>query len=408
MRKLFVLCTLVVGCSSQPQSQIATNEALTSPAFAAASFPDGFEMDSVAGDERVLFTGNISPTAQTPTGVLVADRLTHQPIGQLAQPPGSFHVVSALAVLSYTTSGRGTSGTLLVADAGALPPQSQTTFYRYSYTYSPDCGLTSQLLDAHQMPAQVFPPTSITGIGYPGGVALLPGGVIAVADALDGAIWTCPSTLASCTPGVISPAFGVAPAPPSFSGIGRAPGGGTRPYTLGIASGLMPGLLNIDYTDSTDEVCGLVVAPPGGLYCVQRSVLLANSDPTTKNVRVLVAPQVGVTDGGHGVAFDHWNPSSNWFYWVRSLADTIGGGSNIVRRVNLTTGEVQEVVESLSVMDFSTGLAVIPPLVSGSPLTHLVVAMGQEENNGAINSTLNGVSQFVTPSIIAGAIVSSR
>ena len=171
----------------------------------------------------------------------------------------------------------------------------------------------------------------------------------------------------------------------------------------------MPGLLNIEYANTTDEVCGLTVAPPGGIYCVDRVQLLDDTiSPFAKSKRTLVTPQVGVTDGGHGVAYDHWNPTSPWLYWVRSLADTAGGGSNIVRRANLLTGEVQEVVESLTVMDFSTGLATIPPFIDGSPLSHLAVAMGQEENNAVINPVLGGTSTFVTPSIIAGATVLSR
>jgi len=416
MIRSLLLCATLAGCATQPVDIL--HEPLTGPLttpYNLAQFPDGFEMDGVTGDERVIFTGIITPAPTQPVAVLAAARLSGNPIGSLTPPPDGFLAIAAVKVLGYRTSGISTSGTLLVVDVGALPPASHSTLYRYSYSYSPLFGFSSELLDSHTLPVQSFPPVTIDGVGYAGDVALLPGGGIAIADGLDGAIWTCGPTLEDCHLSQADPAWGAAPAPPSFSGIGRAQGGGTKPYTLGITGGLMPGLLNIDYAAKTDEVCGLTVAPPGGLYCVDRAQLLDDSiSPFAKSKRVLVAPQTGVTDGGHGVAFDHWHPTSPWFYWVRSLADDIGGGSNIVRRVNLLTGEVQEVAESLTVMDFSTGLSTIPPLVGGSPftggssLTNLAVAMGQEENNAVINPVLSGVSMFVTPSIIAGIVVSSH
>ncbi len=375
---------------------------------ALATFSDGFEMVDVTGDTSLVFTGVISTTATQSPGVLVASRVTGAPVGSLTPPPAGWGNPSALAITSYVDVPGRDVGDLLVVDNGALPPFSHATIYRYRYKLIAGV-FTSRLLDSHALPVQSFPPVVIDGVGYVGGVAKPPGGQVALADALDGAIWVCGPSLDDGALAMADPDFAPAPAPPAFYGVGRAPGGGVRAYELGLANGLMPGLLNVTYVDVTDEVCGERAAPPGGIFCVARSVLVdLVSSPYVKAKRVLVAPTVGLSDASHGVAYDHWNPCSPWLYWVRSLADAVGGGSNFVRRVSVITGAIEDVAESTELMDFSTGLQAIPPLVPGSPTTNLAVAMGQEECNGAINPSLGGVSTFVSPSIIAHVKISSH
>src|SRR5690242_826480 len=307
MTRLLLLCAALAGCATNPTTshENAPLNGLAEP-YALAKFPGGFEMDGITGDERVVFTGIITPAPGQPVAVLAASRLTGRPLGSVTPPPAGFQAISAVAVLDYQTAGAATSGELLVVDVGALPPNAHVTLYHYRYSWSLCAGLQTTLEDAHQLPQLTFP---VNGVGYAGGVALLPGGGLAIADALAGAIWTCGPGLDDCHLAMVDQAWGAAPAPPSFTGIGRAPGGGTRPYTLAIANGLMPGLLSIDYVDKTDEVCGLVAAPPGGIYCVSRTALVDQSiSPFMKTKRPLVTSTVGLSDGGHGIAYDHWNP----------------------------------------------------------------------------------------------------
>lgn len=386
-----LLCVLLVGCSTPAEVGVISEELSAGSVRALASFPDGFEMVGVSGDERVLFAG-INASVTHPADVVTASRLTGRPLGSIPAPPGGWGVPAAILVQGDE---------VVVVDNGALPPFSHVSLHRYEFHVTFE-HLCARYIDSVALPQQTFPPVTIDGVGYAGAIAALPGGQFALADALDGAIWVC-SWSTGCALADADPDFAPAPAPPSFEGVGRAPGGGTRPYTLVIPNGLMPGLLNLEYAESTDEVCGARAAPPGGIWCIARSVLLDQSvPPFGKTKRTVVAPQIGVSDAGHGLAFDHWHPRNPWLYFVRSLADAVGGGSNVVRRVNLRTGEVQEVARSLEVMDFSTGLWALPPLVPGSTLTSLAVAMGQQENNGLENPVLGGVDAFVAPSIIAG------
>jgi hypothetical protein len=56
----------------------------------------------------------------------------------------------------------------------------------------------------------------------------------------------------------------------------------------------------------------------------------------------------------------------------------------------------------VQLFDFPTGLDALPPLVVGSPLTHLGIVQGQEEWNAGLNTVLSGVDDFVAPTVIAG------
>ncbi len=404
---IMTLLLIAAGCTSLVS--IGSNQSALSgpvPAYQLAAFNDGFEGIGVAGDQRLLFMGrDVKPTESA--GVVVASRLTGQQLGSLTPPPGGFGDPVHVQVVSYTTTNDATVGLLLVIDNITPPPTSQPTIYKYTYAYNCNTGFTSQLIGTAVLPTlSTFPPTTIDGLGYVGGMTILPGGGYALADALVGAIWTCNSSF-DCQLAQFDSAFGAGPHMGAFMGVGRAQGGGTKPYTLALPGGLMPGLLGLTYVSTTDEVCGYVVLPPGGLYCMARTTLLDQTiSPFSKPKRSLIPQQTGLTDGAHGIAYDVYNPSSPWVYWVRSLADTVGGGSNIIRRAHVTTGEVQEVAESLIVMDFSTGLAVLPPFISGSPFTNLAVSMGQEENNSLINVDWDG-SAFVTPTLIAGATILS-
>src|SRR5262249_1257904 len=207
-----------------------------------------------------------------------------------------------------------------------------------------------------------------------------------------------------------APGFGV----PDLIGVGRAPGGGTRAYRVRLPSlfpggpPVAPGIHSITYSAKTDEVIPIVTAPPGGIFAIQRSVLLdATIPPFAKGgaLRAVVAPQVGLSDLTDGVIYDRFHPDSPWVYWQRAISDVAGGSANILRRVHLLTGEIQEVARSNDLYDWTSNLSVLPPL-GQVPFTIVLSAMGQEENNPEVNSLLT-VPQYVAPSLLTGVTVSS-
>ena len=110
----------------------------------------------------------------------------------------------------------------------------------------------------------------------------------------------------------------------------------------------------------------------------------------------MVAPRVGLSDATDGLAYDSFHPQSPWLYWARAFSDEIGGGSNVLRRVNLLTGQMEEVARSLTLYDFTSNLAALPP-IGGADRTVIFSAVGQEENNPEVNKA-PGVLPYVAPS----------
>jgi hypothetical protein len=404
---LLMLALTLFGCNNVP---FATNEsALLDNGYVIASYPNGFEMDGIAGDKRLLFTNVVpSPGVGTHVTVTAASRLTGVPVGELPPPPSGWFAPTGVEVLSYATHGLGTSGELLVTDNGALPPNAHIVVYKYGYAYDPISGFSAHLVATYPLPMQPPPPIStISGFGFVSDLFTLSSGTSVLTDALVGAIWSCDMAF-SCQLLMVDPDFGPAPASP-INGVGRAQGGGTQPYTLVLTVGLSPGIVGVTYVAATDEVCTARTALAGGVFCIDRAQLLDTSvSPYSKTKRVVVPPQLGLSDGGHGVAADRWHPSSPWLYWVRSYSDAAGGGFNAVHRVNLLTLEVQNILQSNTLLDFSTGITVLPPLIDGPPFTNLAVPMGQEECNGALNQVLNGVNRYVSPTLITGVTTYSN
>jgi hypothetical protein len=198
------------------------------------------------------------------------------------------------------------------------------------------------------------------------------------------------------------PDFLPGPAPTIQDGIGRAPGGGTRTYQFQTPGGLYPGIHSMAYAALTDEQCVVRTAPPGGIFCIARRTLVdASLAPNAKTgaKRAVVPPTVGLSDATDGLAYDHYQPTSPWVYWARAAAQLQFGGVNNLRRVNLLTGEQQVVASSNTVYDWTSNLAVLPP-VSTLPGTTIVSTMGQEENNPDVNVLLGGVPVYVAPTLV--------
>jgi hypothetical protein len=121
-------------------------------------------------------------------------------------------------------------------------------------------------------------------------------------------------------------------------------------------------------------------------------------------LREVAAPQVGLSDLTDGIVYDRFHPDTAWVYWQRAISDEIGGGSNILRRVHLLTGQIQEVARSNTLYDFTSNLAVLPP-IDDLPVSLVVSAMGQEENNPEVNVLLTE-PQYVGPSLLTLVAVS--
>lgn len=400
MRSLAYVVLAVVSLGCTPESDTsAVQQNLFTIARPLVQFPTGFEADDVTADERLVFTG-VLPSASIAPAVVAASRATGNQVGTLPPPPGGFLLPTSIKVSSYSTSGAGTTGELIVIDNGGLPPTAHPVAYIYTYSHSPALGFSAALAATLPLPVlTAAPPSPPNGVGYASGLLVLNATTRLVTDAFVGGIWVCDASFV-CQLGLASPDFAPAPAP-TMTGVGRAPGGGVRTYTFQLPIPIFPGVFGAAYVALTDEVCAERASQPGGVYCIDRAALLNTAvNPFAKAKRTVVAPQIGVSDGGHGIAYDRFHPGSPWLYWVRALADSADNFNNTIRRVNVVTGQVQIVFRSNSLLDFSTGLDVLPPIVANSPLTNLGIAMGQEENNAALNVALGGVDAFVSPTLI--------
>lgn len=406
----------MIGCASaDPESAtVASLEASAASScdepVTLAAFPQGFQIHGVAGDTALLFAVQPSDAPGIHPGVHVAHRTLGRILPDVAAPPSGWVTPLSALVENYTRLPlAGSRGSLLVLDAGATPATIGTApalLYRYSYEYRPSSGLTTSLRETHVLP--IGP----TGIIYPGEPALLPGGRVAVPDTIVGSIWVSDANLENWTMVLFDQRLGARPGL-RISGVGRDASGHISPYTyaapvvpgLPPGYGLYPGIHSIVYTDRTHEACFPVTASPGGIYCIALSALLDTTTPpvaksgdpgtgTWGSIRVLVPPTEGVSDLTDGVAYDRYAPTSPWLYWQRAPADVVGGGFNTLRRVHLVTGEVQSIVSDNETFSWANEIAVLPPLIDGSPFTTVLSSVGQQYNNPEVNSDITTPSYF--------------
>jgi hypothetical protein len=386
---------------------------------AAATFDGGRPFHGAGGDELLLFAVQPTLAPDGPQGILVASRITGRQIGAVVPPPNGWQVPLSIEVFDFERQGLRTRGSIIILDAGVEPRLAGTgpaLVHRYTYSYSPGGGLTTTWVETHVLPLASPPgPELPTGILYAAGFARLPGGGIAVTDTLIGAIWVAGPSFDDWHLAMIDSRFAPGFVDGDVYGVGRAPGGGTRSYTLRLPSLIpggpqaWPGIHSITYAAITDEVVTLRTAPPGGIYALPLPVLLdVTLPPFAKGdfLREVVAPQVGLSDSTDGIVYDRFHPGTAWVYWQRAISDEIGGGSNILRRIHLVTGQVQEVARSNTLYDWTSNLAVLPP-IDGLPVSLVVSAMGQEENNPEVNVLLTE-PQYVGPSLLTLVAVSHR
>jgi hypothetical protein len=387
--------------------------------FANATFPQAFPMHGVGGDEILLFAVQPVASPQEPSGIHVASRLTGQPIADVTPPPGGWHTPLAIKITDFQRQGAGTQGSFLLLDSGNPPEEigaRPAVIYRYNYSFSLQDGFQAALVETHVLPLAGPPgPGLPTGIVLPESMTLLPGGGVAVTDTVAGAIWVAGPSLEDWRLAMIDPRFAPGFGVPEIDAIGRAAGGGTRPYRLllptipGTPGPAAPGVHSIAYAAVTDEVYVIRSATPGGIFGIPRSVLLDTTTPPFAKgaaLQVLVPPTAGLSDLTDGLDYDRFHPTSPWLYWQRAPSDAIGGGIGTLRRVNVFTGAIEVVAQSNTLFDFTDEISALPGL-GNAPFTFIASAMGQEENNPDINVLLNGVPDYVGPSLITVTGVSA-
>jgi hypothetical protein len=404
------------------QPAAASSRSLERPALvigpiAAATFDGGRPFHGAGGDELLLFAVQPTSAPDGQKGILVASRITGREIGAVTPPPNGWQVPLSIEVFNFEREGPRTRGSFVVLDAGVEPRLAGTGpgfIHLYTYSYSPGRGLTATWVETHVLPLAGAPgPELPTGVLLPAGFVRLPGGDIAVTDTIIGAIWIAGPSLDDWHLAMIDPRFAAAFVEGDVHGIGRAPGGGTRSYTVRLPSVFpggppaWPGIHSITYAAMTNEVVTLRTAPPGGIYALPLDVLFDMTIPPFAKgafLREVVPPQIGLSDATDGVVYDRFHPGTAWVYWQRAISDEVGGGSNILRRVHLLTGQIQEVARSNTLYDWTSNLAVLPP-IDDLPVSLVLSAMGQEENNPEVNVLLTE-PQYVGPSLLTLVAVS--
>lgn len=423
----------LAGCAS-PDSVATEQGAITVEAghgrsvrgpIVLAEIPEGTAIRSVAGDTSVLFTVLPASVAGRPAGVYAFERQSGRSLGAVTAPPGGWLVPLSVELTHSVLGDDGTSGELLFLDASTPPPGGMLPahVYRYTYRYDGDHGLTSTLQASAELPLNTVPPGAgpPNGVVYPASVTLLPDGIVAVSDS-GGAIWvSADASLGGWHPGFASPldGFGVGPAISGFESDGQ---GGVQSYTLQTPSmpgmnlppmwGLYPGIEPLAYIARTDEIAYAVVhaATPGmpfetGIFAISRANLLAPGDPTAKPHRLLVSGEQG-GDLVDGLAVDRSNPSAPWLYFQRApCEDPASSSCNALRRVNVQTGEIQDLYAGIGLINWSAEIRVLQPDDADSPCRTIAFSNALEPHNGAVNVLLGGVSTFPAPSLVPALVV---
>jgi len=409
-----IVLLALAGCEATDAGRAAAKVAsdallpLVEPKLA-GQYPEGFGVHGVAGDTQLLMIAVPVGTVGRTTGVHISHRRSGALLGEVAPPPGGWRVPLSLQIESFRDLGAGTAGSFLVLDGGGTPDdlgQAHATVSRFTYSFSPPAGFSAQWVSTHALPIDLLPGTANalpSGMLYAGGFLQLPDGTVLVSDAVLGAIWRADASLKRWTLAYLDPDLAAGRCS-EFQGIGRAPGGGTRPYSMRLPNDLCPGIHSFTHVLPTDEVCMVRAAPPGGIWCLARRTLVDPLLPAPVKLalkRVLVPSQAGLSDLTDGLVYDRFHPDSPWVYWARAVSDAAGGGSNVLRRVNVHTGEIEVVASSNLLFDWTSNIAPLPPTGDDSrALTTLLLSVGQQENNAQVNTLLNGVDDFVAPTLL--------
>jgi hypothetical protein len=415
------------GQNNSPSQQTLNSEAnkyskkIVIGPWIVGQYEQGFPIHGIAGDTNLIFILQVDSVPGHSKGVYVMDRNNGMQLGQFVSPPDGFLAPLAAKLVSYRSHGKYTSGRLLILDA--FPPElvqtAQAAIYDYNYSYSPSHGFTSRLTAGHQLPkfsgmdSMGLP----NGMVYPGSLTLLPDGNVAVVDMIAGGTWVAGSSLNDWHLVLIDQRLAQGTLPGPITGFSRGPDGNLRPFTfltpsVGQETASAPGAHAITYVNITNEVLFLVTAPPGGIFGISLSTMLDTSvSPFAKsaNIREVVPPTPGISDYCVGMDYDRFNPATPWVYWQNASEPDIFGNYNIIRRVNLLSGAIEEVASSWQIYDWVNEISVLPPRDHlDSHFTYIVSANMQEANCPSSNILLKGVPAYVGPSIVPIVAIRNR
>jgi hypothetical protein len=380
--------------------------------FIAGEFLQAFPVHGVAGDHAILFAAQPSEGIDTVPNVYAMRRIDGEPVGQLQPPPEGWGVPLSLYITQFKRRGiLKTRGEIIISDVRIPPSEAMVTpepakLYRYRYAYSVVDGFSSELIETGTLPVNTVQPGQglPDGLVYLGSYTILPSGHIVISDTLAGSLWIASDLDGPWTLTLIDSRF--APAPVSdIEGIQRAPGGGVQPYFLQLPAppgspSIGPGIESITFAMKTDKIYTVSNAQ-GGIYSIPRSAVLdLQTPPFAKSdaVQAVVDPIPGLTDSSDGIVFDRFHPNSPWLYWHRAPSDATdfdGSDFNTLRRVNLVSGEIEEIAKSNTCFDWTFEISALPPIWPNSPFTNILSSMGQGPNNPELNMALQGQISYV-------------
>lgn len=422
MRALMItsLVVIAVSCTIDPHEEPPTaskTQKLSTEPYAAVQFPDGMGIHGIDATKHLWFAAVAYPPA-----IHVARRVTGQVLGTLPPPPtalpGGGTGFGAPVAVRVAPDGRilVLDGVVAPVAAGSAPAmlyeyQVQPTWSGFAATL-----VRSQVLPLiapSEIPIAFMPeprPPVTSGIFFPIMMTAFQDGSVALTDTVIGAAWVSDPTRSSFRNAIQDPRLRALPQLTPIVGKGRAPGGGTRDYSLQLTTGGLPGAFGIAHLAATDEV--VMANPSQGMVAMPYATFIAATDPTAKSgtVRPLAAPTVGLTDLVAGLDTNRWDSSDPYVYFQRVAADASADFKNVMARVHGQTGAIEVLGRSTTVFDFDVAIAVVEPLLPPTllpPYLRIATvgsAVGQEENNPFVNATPSGT--FVAPTPI-GAVLTT-
>lgn len=454
MSMILMALVAAVACSTpstheisrEHEPELAESQAALTVATSAAfgTLPFSAAVHGVGGTRSLLFALVPEPSATTPVGVFASSRLTGALRGSFPPPPEGFRVPLSIKVLDAGPLGE--TGVALILDNRVkpaeigMPGQESPTLYKYAF--SNVGGFHATLLDSFPLPVNTVDPASgfpPNGLIFPGSIAIIPGEGVAVSDNF-GALWQVRGQISNAAgsggpsvaiPRLLDRRFVGRPSGP-ITAVGKiGPGSGTiGTYTLltplpvppGVTPppglGIYPGMHSLGFFRKKNELC-FSVTVPGGVYCISKALLLDNAIPyfaksgdnpslpenfapsAFGGVRQVVSPPPADPDGWLMDGFDidsygddengYFMPApSNKLFQVR-LGDASCATVGPCPKTEIAHGGAVEI------FNWTNELAVLPSLVPGLRVTNLVVSVGQEYDNPAVNSLLGGVERYFGP-----------
>lgn len=379
----------------------------------------------VAGDEVLLFNIELQPpdAPSVQTGIGVYLRHSAKKVGAL-DPVGypAWTIPMSIKTESYAGRGMETSGKIVVLEVGLLSPGQPPLFLRlirYGYAYSLSNGFSHRVLDVGYLPVLSSLPGELpNGLVLPENFDFVTTSDgkqhVVTADAIAGTVWSAPvDDLNQWRLKLAARELGPTPMTTvceyngeliiGLCGYARGPNWTIERYVQAMwqplpGVDLNPGPFGITFVGLTGKVA-MNNAGTGAIYQIDADLLLDPALPpftAFKPLETLLSPMPGVSDLQGSLVWDRWHPNTQWLYWQRIISNAEERYFPIYR-VNVLTGEVQFIAESVMLFDHPSMISVLPS--GGSPFTSLVTSNTQERNMAFTNRLLSE-SRLVGPSIV--------